>query len=316
MNRQILALTLALSATFGFSLQAQEATSESKIKLEDTKETKNVAPGKDIDEEITNKRMRAESGSKSKYSIASQLAYVGGTVEKPFYKKRPNITNGAGQTPATSLNGQLSGKYSIDQSHAFMLGVGARWISPIQGSGTPSDYHGSKVDADNPFAIYQVLYKWSGIQSALQVQPFLITKSDMRKIGQLATLTLSQNNAYEVGHTGLTLGLYLQADGSVFDKDEDKYHANQADYLINFDPYLEYQFTDKLNLRTVTNLWHYTHFRSLPAHTYQFDKVYQSVGLGYAMTRDLFFYPNVQFLPDDVRADRTNVALNAFINLF
>jgi hypothetical protein len=316
MSKKFLAMMIALSTVSSLSAQAQDATSESKLKLEETKEKKNLAPGQDIDQEITNTRMRAEAGSKSRYSIASQIAYLGGSFEKPLNKERPNITNAAGRTDAALLGGQISGKYSFDQSRSLLIGAGVRWISPLQGAAMPESYHGSKVDADNPFAIYQILYKWSGIQSAFQLQPILITKSNLRKVGQVATLSLNQNNVYEVGQTGLSLGLYLQVDGSVYDKDDDKYHADQADYLVNFDPYLEYQITDKLNFRTVTNLWHYTHFRSLPAHTYQFDKVYQSVGLGYAMTRDVFFYPNVQFLPDEIRNDRTNIALNAFINLF
>lgn len=316
MKERILSLVVVLGAIFNGPIHAQEATSESKLKLIETKESQNKAPGKDIDEEITNTRMRAEAGSKSRYSIAAQLAYLGGSFEKPIDKERPNITNAAGRTDAALLGGQISGKYSFDSARSLLLGAGVRWISPLQGSAMPESYHGSKVDADNPFMIYQYLYKWSGIQSAFQVQPIMITKSNLRKVGSVATLSVNQNNVYEVGRTGLSLGLYLQLDGTVFDKDDDRYHADQADYLVNFDPYLEYQITDKLNFRTVTNLWHYTHYRSLPAHTYKFDKVYQSVGLGYAMNRDLFFYPNIQFLPDDIRNDRTNIALNAFFNLF
>jgi hypothetical protein len=45
------------------------------------------------------------------------------------------------------------------------------------------------------------------------------------------------------------------------------------------------------------------------------NKVYQSAGLGISVTRDIYLYPNVQFIPEDVRSDRTNVGVSANINL-
>jgi hypothetical protein len=41
-----------------------------------------------------------------------------------------------------------------------------------------------------------------------------------------------------------------------------------------------------------------------------------STGIGFSITRDIFLYPNIQFNPEDIRADRTNLGLSANINLF
>ena len=293
-----------------------EGTNETSAKIEDVNGQKNVVPGDDIDETITNKKMRAETGSKSKYSFSSQLNYIGGSIDKPFAADRPNIAGMTGTTDAALLGGQLSGKYNISSSKSLLAGVGVRWISPLQGSSVPSGYTGKKVDADNPYLIYQYLYKWAGVQSAMQISPTFYTDSNLVNDGYVTTLAISQNNIYEIGHSGLSLGLYLLAQTGYYNKNTPQAEANQSDFTINVDPFIEYQLTDKANIRTVTNLWNYEHARNLAANTYIFDKVYQSVGLGYALTRDIFLYPNIQFLPDDIRADRTNLALNTIINLF
>jgi len=304
---------LLLVSGLSFTVHAQDAN-ESSIKASDVTGEKNTTPGQDIDETITNKKMRAETGSKSKWSISSQLNYIGGSIEKPLSEDRPNIAGANGTTDASLIGGQVSGKYNLSSSNSLMAGVGVRWISPFQAK--PSGYQGDRVDADNPYLIYQHLYKWKGIQSALQINPVFYTQSNLRAQGWLASVAVAQNNIYEIGHSGVSLGLYLLAQGAVFDKNGADVKPDQSDFVVNFDPFIEYQLTENINLRTVTNLWNYEHARSAPGSTYIFDKVYQSIGVGYAMTRDIYLYPNLQFLPDDIRSDRTNVALNTYINVF
>jgi hypothetical protein len=92
---------------------------------------------------------------------------------------------------------------------------------------------------------------------------------------------------------------------------------DQANYSFAFYPELEYQITDKINFRTLLGLWSYEHIRSASGpNTYFHDKIYQSVGLGFSITRDIFLYPNIQFLPDDIKSRLTNVGLTATINVF
>jgi hypothetical protein len=309
----MLLLGLMINAGWSPALFAQ-AASESTTTIEDV--TKDAPKsGSDIDETITNAKMRAETGSKSTYSLSSQLSYIGGSVKAPLAMERPNIAAANGTTDAALLGGQISAKYNVSAAASWQAGIGVRWISPLQGSKMPDAYDGQKVDADNPYLTYQYLYKWSDIQSALQVTPTAYTQSNLVRDGYVTSLGISQNNIYEVGKTGLSLGLYLLVQGGVFNNNSPEAKAKQSDYLVNFDPFIEYQFSDRLNFRTVTNLWNYEHARSAAANTYIFDKVYQSVGVGISVTRDIFLYPNLQFLPDNIRADQTNVALNTYINL-
>ncbi len=72
-----------------------------------------------------------------------------------------------------------------------------------------------------------------------------------------------------------------------------------------------------MNLRLSSNIWTFEHLRSVPSmNTYHVDTTFLSFGVGYAVIRDVYLQPNVQFIPNDIRADRTNVALSANINVF
>jgi len=50
--------------------------------------------------------------------------------------------------------------------------------------------------------------------------------------------------------------------------------------------------------------------------TYRKRKDSISTGIGISLGRDVFLYPNIQFIPTDIRSDRTNVAMSANVNLF
>lgn len=247
-------MTTALTPMLAFA----QAESESKLNVEDVKQEKNKAPGEDVDEMITNNQLRAQSGSKSKYSIASQFFLYGGTIQTPLAEQRPNIAGAPTSTAYSQLIGDISGKYSFDQRHSIMAGVGIRYITPLQGGGTPVGYTGTKMDADNPYITGQYIYKALGVQNVLTVQPLFYTATDWLAKKYLETTTVQQLSAYELGKSGLTLGLATAIQGNTFSVNQ----GDQNDVSINVDPYVEYRLTDMVNLRTVFNLWNYDHIRA------------------------------------------------------
>ncbi len=298
---------------FGPVVAHADEASESKAKIEDLNPETNKTPGEDVDEIITNKKMRAESGSKSRYSIASQFYYYGGSIEKPLAEQRPNIAGAYGTTDYSLLDGQISGKYNVDTTHSIMAGVGLRYVTPLQGSNVPPGYGGDKIDVDNPYVTGQYVYKTYGVQNVVTLQPRYYTQTNLvRDQHYLADMTLSQVSLYEVGTTGLSLGLFQTVVGVSYTQN----NGAQNDASFGLDPFVEYQLTDKVNLRTVFNLWNYDHVRAENFATYHHEELVQSFGVGIAVTRDIYLYPNVQFILDDIRADRTNVALETAVNLF
>jgi hypothetical protein len=267
----------------------------------------------DPDQLITNAKMRAESGSKSRYSFRSKVNYYGGALNQPFAAVRPNIGAAPGQTAFGQFTGELSGKYLIDTKRSLAAGVGFRYITPFQGIDKPKqNYDGDKMDLDNPYIYYQYLTKWRGIQVVLSAQPTLITRSDQVAIHHLAEGIFTGTLLYDIGTTHLSAGLYGEIDYNVYYKNSD----DDNDYSAGLDPFLEYQINDRLNIRTVFNLWNYDHERSRPLSLWSHENLIQSFGLGISVTRDVFLYPNVQFVLDKIRMDRTNFAINMAINLW
>ena len=89
MNKVLVtAIALAFAGQAFAQEQKKPAEGQTTIKIEDAADKKNKVDG-DIDQEVTNARMRAESGSKSKFSLSSVLRYTGGPVVRPFGEERP-----------------------------------------------------------------------------------------------------------------------------------------------------------------------------------------------------------------------------------
>ncbi len=280
------------------------------------------------DDLLTNNNLRAFSGSLSKWSIASQVEYLGGTLGSPFSQDRPDISNGSGTTAKSDIDGSISVKYNIDVRNSLMLGFGFRWIAPFT-FGSVNNYDGDRFDAMNPYLQYQYIYNWLGIQSVLQVQGTQWTQTDFTALGYARALNVDQENVYEIGKTGLSIGMSAWFTYQWFNKtgsygspsNPATYIANvqtvQSQYSFAFAPYLEYQVSDKVNLRTLINCAMYEHYQAISDKlSVVHDTVYQSIGVGISVTRDVFLYPNVQFLPGDFVSNETNVGLSATINLF
>jgi hypothetical protein len=91
---------------------------------------------------------------------------------------------------------------------------------------------------------------------------------------------------------------------------------NRTDWSVGIFPFAEYTFTDKYSFRTVFGYFNWRHLYGDDNRWRLQTYVYQSVGIGISLNRDVYLYPNVQFVPDNIRADFTNVALSATINTF
>lgn len=314
-------LSLAVVGAMMLSLSAQaEDAASSSTSLQDAKAaagaTNKTEGAEKVDDMITNANLRALSGSLSKWSIASSFNYDGGTVSSPFGIGRPNIANASATSVLTDLNGQINVKYNATAVDSILVGGGIRKMAPFVSSGPDASYYasgGKDMDLFDPSVTYQRIYKASIVQAVLQVTLTDYTRQDIQSSdGQnlAQNLSIDQENIIDIGTTGLSLGGSL---GVGTNRPTDSAGADYSRYQYWFDPYAEYKVNDLINLRTVTNLWTYEIY---PQGGLVHDTVTQSVGVGFSVTRDVFIYPNVQFLPDNARADLTNVGTTATINLF
>jgi hypothetical protein len=322
-------LIFALGSSFCPKALAQSEESSNSMKIPASGSgSSNYVPGsEEIDNVLTNKNLRALSGSVSRWSFASQFNYNGGSAQNPMSQDRPNIADASATTIKSDLDGSLWLKYNLNPKDSLMAGFGIRWIAPLEKNG-PSNYDGTTFDAINPEVQYQRIYKLSDIQAVLQVSFLQWTQADQTAYGYAQQLCVDQENMYEIEGSGFSLGASIWGLYQTFNKsgsygsspDSNNYVSDlaavQSDYGLSFTPILEYEITEKLNFRGTVGLAEYEHYRSQTSWSFKHDKVVDSLGVGIAFTRDIVVTPSIQFLNDDIRADQTNLSVNSTINLF
>lgn len=317
------ALLLAMSqaqAQDEFSPAAETGTKLETLKPADAVPKTGEA---DVDEVITNRKLRAETGSKNVFSFSTALEYAGGTIKDPGSKMRPNITGALGTQDAARLSGTVGVKYKISTMQSLALDIGVGVDAPFH---SDQESFGERSSANNPSLSYQVLSKVAGIQSVTQVAASAYTSSFLQKVGYQAGLTLVQTMAYDFGGSNFTIGGLVELNANSFFKDASTVVTvgeetgpvgkRQGDFRAGLYPFAEYVINDRLNVRTISGLWAYDHSRAQSEFwTWNKNAIYQSVGLGISVTRDLYLYPNVQFMPENIKDERTNVALSMNLNL-
>jgi len=280
---------------------------------------KSNSPDK-ADQLITNKRLRADSGSLSLWSISSSFNYQGGSLSDPADAKRPNIVNGADALTLQNLTGDIGVRYRITKILSITGSTGLFMTTPFHDSiDTDSDKlrenfeaNHQKLTLNDPLLRLTYLSKWDDVQSVSNGKLTLITNNQQKLAGYLWSYYFSQNFMYQFEETRFSIGANLTAQLYSFSRENDAL----TDRVFGVYPAFEYEINETLNFRTAFGTFVYQHLRSSDSYTYEKRAVYQSLGLGISVTRDIFLYPNLQYIPSDIRSDRTNLALNANINLF
>lgn len=283
-------------------------------------DTKKDTKVDEADELITNRRLRADSGSLSKWSVSMFFDYKGGSLEKPTAPERPNIVNGADALTLQSLTGEVGVRYRLTPRDSVTVSTGLFMTTPFHSSidtDNPAlqknfDENHQKLNISDPSIKYVHLAKVFNVQSVSLVKPLLITNNQQYELGYRASVLLSQTFMKDVGKSGFSYGVGLQSLIYTFHNN----NQNLSSSVSGIYPAAEYVINDTYNLRTVFGWQVYEQFRYQDSGTFTKRKVYQSVGVGISVTRDIFLYPNIQFIPSDIRSDRTNIAISANINVF
>lgn len=323
----------SLFATFALivslSVVAETTTSpteETRVKVLDenlSAVAKEKPKGKTLDEAdqvITNRRLRASSGSLSKWSGNFSINHQGGSVEKPLAAQRPNITSGADALTLQYLTANVGLRYRFTSLNSLTLATGLFMTTPFNTTIKTNDPELKKefdktrqvLTVSDPNLIYTNLAKIYGFQAVTTVTPTLITNSQQRHQGYRASYDVASTLMRDVGDSGLSLGATFEWTGYTFDKTNKSLATN----VWQLYPVAEYVINETFNLRTLWGWQVYQQTRDMKWNTYEKRKVYQSVGLGISLSRDVFLYPNIQFIPSDIRGDRTNIGVSAYINTF
>jgi len=325
---------MAVSTAYAQTSEQTESSqaAETTTKLKDVRKKDKTATdgsGEDTDAVITNRMQRAATGSKSKgLSFSTSLGYNMGTVEKPFAPERPNITAGTATRTVPALGGDVGVRYRVSPTANIGFGVGIMMVSPFH-EGVNS--LGERTFVSDPSLSLTKVYRLGGTQNVSSLGVSAHTDDQARRIGAIASPSIGHTVLYDFGGSRMTVGLSASAWGTFFNKDPKSMEMtgrgpmaigyNQSDYNIGVYPFMEYVINDRFNFRALLgqSIQHRRSDRAgnlNEATTFRANAMYSSMGLGISITRDIFLYPNVQFIPEDIRSDRTNVAIRADINVF
>jgi len=278
----------------------------------------------DIDTEITNAKLRAESGSKSEWSIQANINYNGGNLEAPFSAVRPNYSGISSQDNSTSIAGTIAGAYRLNLRDSFRLGTGVLILTPFQD--TLEDLTNSRgrrrTDVSNPYLQYSRTVKIGEWQNIFDTSYTLITQSAYTSAKYVGTFDINHTALYKIKNTEWEVGGTVDFNYTFFNDAKDSTdtltnaEGGRSDYTIGVYPYAEYAISERYSFRTVFRFLTFDHYRNDAASTFYRVLYTQSVGLGIAVTRDVYLYPNMQFAPEHLRPASTNVGLSTTVNIF
>ncbi len=284
------------------------------------------------DQIVTNKMMRAQIGSLSKFSVKLSSTYNAGSLQNPLDPPRPNIA-GTNNDPVglQSLGGSVGVRYRLNQTSSIGLSGGFNMMTPFHGAYTAKNsqtqqsfdrYH-QHIDLSNPNFSYSTVFKWQQTSNVISVGETVQTSEGLRDNGYLTNTGVSHTIAYEIPETSMTAIFSSSVGFNIFDKpastpteDSQTLGAVQNLYQLGMSPTLEYRITDRLAARgqIIFTAYHVRDGSNLS--TLKLERIFENVGLGIGITRDIYLFPSVSFLADDLRSDRSNVSLSADLSIF
>ncbi len=318
----LLALALIFSC-HGYAEEMKTPTdnTQTTMKVEDAAGTKNKVDG-DIDQTITNAKLRADSGSKSKFSLSTKTSYTGGSIDNAFGQKRPALSSDPANQTFTSLDLGLNARYRWTKNDSMTLGTAFGFVTPFQGRVNKGQ---NAINFNDPSLGYSRVGKLGDFQ----------TVSTLAYAAGTSIPSLAQDLKGQIGaafnmmyplQNGVAVGASVSSAYNIFysNPSNDKNtrttiygHDKRSEYDFKFFPQAEYKVNSQYSFRTLFGYFNWRHLYGDPNHYRMLQTyVYQSVGVGISVTRDIYLYPNIQFLPGNMRSDYTNVSLSGTINVF
>lgn len=316
MSKILVVLSMLLMSVSAFAQDkkkeaAPAASAQAEVKKEEVDEA---------DKLITNRRLRADMGSTSNWSVRTFWNYQGGTIEKPASADRPNIDAGADNLTLANGSGNVGVRYRMTKFESLNLSIGLNMTTPFHSSFKTTntklqenfDKNSQKLTANDPTLTYNKVASIWGFQTSTNVSFSYITNAQLETIGYRNLGSVSSQWMKDLGK-GWTAGVGAQYLGYTFNSNYKGGPIQDRSFVLF--PAAEYVINDTLLWRIVYRRF-YDRMDPTDSWTYRKRKDSISTGIGISLGRDVFLYPNIQFIPTDIRSDRTNVAMSANINLF
>ena len=219
----------------------------------------------------------------------------------------------------------MNGRYRWTKNDSITGGASFGLQTPLQGHVNS----GNQFDVFDPQVAYNRVGKIGEFQTLASIMYSYGTSSESESI-DLTHQFMFSYNAMHAFTSGLSAGLLFQGDYNVYGSSSGSssnantfapgYYGNDVrkQWSVNFYPEIEYSLNDRYAVRTIFGYFNWKHlFTGIRSVTGCCRRLCISrLRIGIAVTRDFYLYPNIQFVPNQLRSDFTNVALSATMNVF
>jgi len=319
----LLGLALALGLSHFANAEEKKdssATDELKVELKDGQPKE-----KKVEEQITNSRLAADAGSLSKLSLRAIMSYAGGSIERPLDRVRPNYRKLPGNPIIdTMIGGSIGGAYRLDSESQLRFSTGISMRTPLHNklSEVTSNVNertrrrifnisGASTEYNKTFRKGNIMYSPSfGVSLATDEQITNIVGLIGSASASLTTIFDIEGSGWQPGISG-SIFQSVYRDTNIFDVEG----RRRENFGLGLFPFVEYKFNDTYAFRTVFGFFNYTNYRDQNFGDFFQDGNYISSGIGISPRRDIWVYPNIQFNPNDIRGDLTNVGISTILNL-
>jgi hypothetical protein len=251
----------------------------------------------DLDKEITDIKLRASSGSKNRFSTSFFMMYFGPAVNNLNDSVRPTL--GAQRVQDNvNITGNVGVRYRIDKNKSIFVSGGFRRADPLHASESsqPTTLSSPGINFNNTkaYGLYQV-----SNEVGMTVQ----TAPERRAINELGSATYSLAAVHPIGLSRFDVGTTARAGYTSFEtmNVKNKVLSQQKRMNLELLPSLQYRATDKLVAFTSVSVLNLAQYRTADGFNgFSQQTSTETIGLGYAATRDLYLSPFVSLEPTQV----------------
>lgn len=303
----VLSLVLSIPA---FALEE----SRMKARIEDVVKNKKF----EEDRRISDLELKAQAGSLSRYSFKFDLSFAGPPLDNLSDPEMPNPDNRP-RNNRTSLGGFMGLRYRMDSQQAVNVSTGFKWLSPYQ-QATGERVNKRPTDKDyeiaNPQVSYDRTYALGATQMRTSVSYSRATADYYTERGQTSSAGISQGVKWIMWQSRWTLGGTLGYDAFFFDRGYEAKDGRLSRQYVNVIPSLEYRILNNLNFRASV-AYGFSNMRLTPSWwDYLPFSGSARVGLGWGITRDVYFNPYISFFSEKPAIHTSALSFSTVFSIF